>query len=119
MILKRVGVLVACAVLAGCAGANAPQQNTARHGVSFVPDQAGLGVAGSALRIDFGRAPSGVIAALDRELGPGGDLGVAGCPAGIAAQRDWGGMILTFSKEQFIGWRQDGRSAGQVCGTMV
>jgi len=119
MILKRVGVLVACAVLTGCAGVTGSQHSTTRQGVSFVPDQAGLGVAGSALRIDFGRAPSGVIAALNREFGPGRELGVASCPAGIMTQREWSGLILTFTDERFAGWRQAGESAGQICGTAV
>lgn len=122
MISKRVlraGSLVAFVVFAGCTGVNATQNTTARQGASFSPDQAGLAVVGSALRIDFGRAPAGVIAGLDRELGPGRDLGVSGCSTGVAMQRDWDGMILTFTDEQFVGWQQGGRSAGQICATEV
>jgi hypothetical protein len=118
MISKRwrfAATLMACAVLAGCAEVSATQQATGRQGISFTPDQAGLAVTGNALRIDFGRAPAGVIAALDRELGPGRDLGVAGCGADISAQRDWGGLVLTFTSERFVGWRQAGESAGQIC----
>jgi hypothetical protein len=111
----RIGGLALLALLAGCAGVGFERNAVARSSVSFVPDQSGLAVAGSPRRIDFGRAPSGVISVLDRELGTGNALGLAGCPAGIKAQRDWGGLVLTFTDEQFVGWRQAGAQAGLVC----
>ena len=66
-------------------------------------------------RIDFGRAPSGVMAALDREIGPGRAMLVEGCPAGVVAQRAWGDMVLTFTAERFVGWRRGTALAGLVC----
>lgn len=86
-----------------------------RVGVRFVGDAQGLAVPQAGQRVDFGRAPSGVIAALDRELGPGRPLGLSGCPAGVTAQRSWGGLVLTFTDERFVGWREAGGSAGQAC----
>ncbi len=67
------------------------------------------------MRIDFGRSPAGVIRALDRTLGAHRDAGLKGCPKGIAQQLRWGDLVLTFNREQFIGWRQGGKAAGVVC----
>lgn len=87
-----------------------------RPGVRFVPDAGGLGIANSPQRIDFGRAPAGVIAALDRELGPHRVLSLAPCPADVVRQLAWGGLVLTFTAERFAGWRDDADHAGPVCG---
>lgn len=115
--MRLPGRVVALAVvfLAGCGEMEGPERTPSRQGVQFSPDQGGLSVVGTGQRIDFGRAPSGVIAALDRELGTGKDLGTAGCPAGIVTQKDWGGLVLSFSREQFVGWRRVQAQAGQTC----
>ena len=99
-------------VLAGCTAQPAPPRAPS---VEFVPDAGGLGVAPSGLRMDFGRSPRGMIPALDRELGPHRELTLAGCPAGVVRQLAWGGLVLSFSNERFIGWRDGDRAAGSVC----
>ncbi|GKY86489.1 hypothetical protein [Sinisalibacter aestuarii] len=104
------------AMLAGCADGGGDRPMSARTGVTFTPDRNGLAVDGRSQRIDFGRAPSGVITALDRELGRGRDVSLIGCPAAIASQRDWAGLILTFTAERFVGWRTAADRAGQTCG---
>jgi len=101
--------------VAGCAADAPSTDRAARSGVSFTPDQTGLAVEGTGQRIDFGRAPDGVIAALDRELGPGRPLVPDGCPAGVSQQISWGTLVLTFTEERFVGWRQGPAAVGQVC----
>ncbi|RME18165.1 MAG: hypothetical protein D6801_01915 [Alphaproteobacteria bacterium] len=103
-------LFVGALAIGGCAPA--PPADTQ---VAFRPDAGGLAVLPDWQRIDFGRAPSGVIAALDRVLGPGRDLGRAGCPASVARQISWGGLVLAFSDERFIGWREQGAASGTVC----
>jgi len=97
-------------VLAGCAATPA-----ARHGSVFLPDARGLGVAGSQLRVDFGRAPQGVIPAVTRELGRPERLSLDGCPAGIADRLRWKTLELTFTAESFVGWRDAAGQGGEVC----
>ncbi len=107
----RIALLPICVfAMTACANAPAPVA-----GVQFLPDQQGLAVVPGGLRVDFGRAPSGVVAALDRELGPGRALSVAGCPTGVAQQRAWGDLVLTFTGEEFVGWRSGATHAGTVC----
>lgn len=113
--MSRPGAVLLCVALVGCAAPGELADGRARAGAGFSPDANGLAVTGSSLRIDFGRAPSGVIDALDRELGKGRALGVEGCPTGIVRQRDWGGLVLTFTAEQFVGWRGPDGAAGQTC----
>lgn len=93
--------------------------------VHFVPDQGGLLVQPSGMRIDFGRAPSGVISALDRELGKHKVLSLNLCPSVVRDQLQWGDLTLSFSAERFIGWRKApspnvslaDSSSGTVCGS--
>lgn len=114
--MKRAGpAILIAALLSGCGGVTPPGQAGAGTGAQFSPDPGGLAVVGSDQRIDFGRAPSGVIAVLDRELGRGKALGVAGCPANIVDQRAWSGLILAFTAERFVGWRQGAVQAGTAC----
>ncbi len=87
----------------------------ARAGVIFVPDDRGLGVAGSAKRIDFGRAPRGVVPVMTREMGAFRALPLNGCPAGVARHLAWGDLILTFTAERFVGWRKGTARAGRTC----
>lgn len=110
----KAALAVACALLAGCAG-TASDVAPARLGVSFTPDAQGLLVSGTGQRMDFGRSPRGMIPVLERELGAGRALPLAGCAPGIARQLDWDGLILTFSSERFVGWKTAGESAGQTC----
>lgn len=118
--MKRTGLALALGlVVAGCGGADLSEPQTLRSGVTFAPDANGLAVVNSAQRIDFGRAPSGVISVLDRELGKGRTLGLQGCPEGIVRQSEWNGLVLTFSAERFVGWREGGAQAGQVCGVIA
>ncbi len=98
---------LALLVLTACSGGLPVEPS----GVRFTPDAGGLAVYGTDLRIDFGRAPEGVIAALDRELGRGRDM--PGC-AGLA-ERAWGGLTLNFTDERFVGWQEGGASAGRTC----
>lgn len=83
---------------------------------TFVPDAEGLAVSGTSLRVDFGRAPAGVIEPLTRDLGPADPLSLAGCPRTITQRLRWETLELTFTAEQFVGWRQGGDASGQVCG---
>lgn len=83
-----------------------------RKGVDFVPDQSGLAVAGQATRVDFGRAPSGVIAVMDRELGRGRNVTPSGC---ALREMAWGDLTLSFTSERFVGWQQAGAKTGQTC----
>lgn len=117
---KRAYVLALALGLAGC-GATPAALTTAPDptGQSFTPDPRGLAVDGTGLRIDFGRAPGGVIAALDRALGPGEDLGGNGCPAGVTRQIGWGDLVLSFTDERFVGWRRGSQQAGKVCGALA
>ena len=57
-----------------------------------------------------------MIAALERELGPGRALALDGCPADVRQQLAWGDLVLTFTEEQFVGWRGVDGAAGQTCG---
>lgn len=108
----------ACALcvltLIACAPATSPK---VRADVQFVPDARGLAVVPAGMRVDFGRAPSGVIAVLNRELGPGRALPISGCPADVARQIAWGDLVLSFTRETFVGWRNASISAGTVCAT--
>ena len=83
--------------------------------VGLVPDAGGLQPNGTALRIDFGRAEAGVIAAVSRLRGvaPDGRAAVPGC-GDVVAWDD--GLRLFFSVGDVRGWAFQGRSAGVVCG---
>lgn len=105
-------VLAALLLLAGCMSAPPPATPAS---ITLLPDASGLGIAGQSQRIDFRRAPEGVIAALDRELGAHQALTLTNCPTGIVQQLDWQGLVLTFTDEEFVGWRRAGQMAGRVC----
>ncbi len=109
------GVLAAL-LLSGCAVTGAADRVPPNPSPGLVPDRNGLAVVGTGLRIDFDRAPAGVIAALDRLRGAHRPLPLETCPAGILRQYQWGDLILTFTDERFVGWRQAGASAGLICG---
>jgi hypothetical protein len=80
------------------------------------PDAAGIALAGSPLRIDFGRAEAGTVAAMTRLEG-GAPSAVADCGGGVRSLRWPGGLALVFQGGAFLGWSQpDGSSAGLACG---
>ncbi len=83
--------------------------------ITVIPDLKGLAIVGSQQRIDFGRAPEGVIAALNRSYRRAKARPLEGCPADIRQQIAWGELILTFTDEAFVGWRQGNSYAGQIC----
>jgi hypothetical protein len=108
-----VRALAALLLLAACsAGLPVPAPHT---GVRFVGDAQGLAVPEAAKRIDFGRSPKGVIPIMDREMGQGRALSLAGCPAGVVRQQAWGELVLSFTAERFVGWRNGSAAAGQTC----
>jgi hypothetical protein len=80
------------------------------------PDPEGIAVQGSPLRIDFGRAQAGVIAAVARLEGRG-PAATVDCAGGVSALRWDSGLTLHFRGGAFLGWaRPDGTSAGIPCG---
>ncbi len=115
--------LILCLVLAGCGGGGPelnPFAGNKTQGIALETDAGGLSIAGSGgQRIDFGRAPSGVIAVLERELGPGRAQGLTNCPADVRQQIAWGDLVLTFTDERFVGWRGMDGAAGQTCGILA
>lgn len=106
---RTIGALLLCVVAAACTPAHPVST------VTFQPDAGGLGLSENSLRIDFGRAPAGVISILNRELGGHDALTLTGCPNTITDHIRWGDLVLTFTKERFVGWRQGGAFQGQVC----
>lgn len=95
--------------LAGC------QVQTPTPSISLVPDAEGVLVQPYQMRIDFGRSPKGVVPVLDRELGVHKAMPLTKCPAGIARQSKWGSLVLSFTQERFVGWRQGTQTQGLVC----
>ncbi len=111
--MRLIALLFAAFGLGACA---APVMAPSAPAVTLTPDANGLAVAPSGLRIDFDRSPAGVIAVLDRVRGRHVVLSLARCPDDMRQQLRWGDLVLTFTDEGFVGWRQDGRMAGRVCG---
>ncbi|ARE40579.1 hypothetical protein RGUI_2438 [Rhodovulum sp. P5] len=97
-------------LLAGCA-----VDGPVGTGATFIPDDGGLGLTDRDLRIDFGRAPDGVVRALTRERGRPVDLPLSGCPDTITRHLRWGRLDLTFTRDRFVGWRQGEAAAGLIC----
>ncbi len=108
---------LALAACAPSAAGVAPEPGAAARGLT--PDANGLQPAGTALRIDFGRAETGVIDATSQLLGrpPASDVRGAGCPDGADTLVSWNtGLTLAFASGTFVGWRDaEGRSAGAAC----
>ncbi|UWQ14339.1 hypothetical protein K3556_00115 [Aliiroseovarius sp. M344] len=92
-----------------------PSPTQQRSNVAIRPDMAGLQIDPIGKRIDFGRSPKGVLPALDRELGRHEVLSLDGCPASINRQLRWDDLVLTFTQERFVGWRNTSGQQGQVC----
>ena len=112
---RRYAPLVALALLAACSAGTQASRGPAGPAPEFLPDANGLEVAPTGLRIDFSRSPEGVIAALDRALGRHRVLRLTDCPAGVVQQLGWGDLVLSFTGEQFVGWRQGAGAAGLTC----
>lgn len=104
--------VLAVMLLAGCQMAD-PVKPAPK--ITLLPDADGLLVLPDNLRIDFGRAPSGVIPVLDRELGAHKARSLSGCPTNVAAHLQWADLVLVFTTERFVGWRQGMRSQGRTC----
>lgn len=102
-------VLMSAVFLAACA-APAPSAPP----VGLVPDAGGLQPNGTTLRIDFGRAETGVVAAVSRLVGAGPAVrrSVPGC-GDLAVWPD--GLGLVFVEGTFRGWRRDASAAGVTC----
>ncbi len=113
--MRSAALSAALLLAAGACAAPPPSATRPAHEVAFLPDQEGLAVSPTNMRIDFGRSPAGVIATLDRELGPHQVLALEGCPAQVLRHLQWGDLALTFSREQFIGWRQGMLRGGITC----
>jgi hypothetical protein len=81
----------------------------------LVLDPEGLHPAGSALRVDFGRAEAGAVAAVSRLLGTGPveTTAMQECGAGPVKAVSWAnGLTLNFQNGTFLGWvSQQGRGA--------
>ncbi|MCK0140127.1 hypothetical protein [Aliiroseovarius sp. F47248L] len=105
--------LTLLAVLAGLTACVAPTPT--KSVVVVHPDGAGLQVDPVNKRIDFGRSPKGVVPAMDRELGRHSALRLEGCPVGIVQQLQWNDLVLTFTQERFVGWRNGTGRQGQTC----
>lgn len=122
----RLGPAAALLALVATACTAPPTQNAAAirpadgplRGAGVTPDANGLQPNGTSLRIDFGRAQEGVVAAVSRLKGQAPVS--AGVPAGCAtadAEVAWrDGLVLAFRRGTFVGWRDGaGRTAGQAC----
>lgn len=112
----RAVLVVILALSTGACVSNIGTVTPKSGNVQFRPDAAGLAVDPVGKRVDFGRSPKGVIPVLDRELGSHKDLPTSTCPSGITQQKAWGELVLSFSRERFVGWRNDTGRAGRVCG---
>lgn len=91
-------------LLGACA---APAAETRAPGQGLVLDAEGLHPAGSALRVDFGRAEAGTVAAVSKLLGAGPveTAANAECGAGpVKAVRWANGLTLNFQRGTFLGW---------------
>lgn len=81
----------------------------------YTPDAAGIAVDGTDLRVDFGRAEAGAIAAVSGLLGRA-PLAMRDCPGSSARAVEWDGLTLYFRGGAFLGWsRLDGSAAGIFC----
>jgi len=91
-------------------GPTPPAEPEAPPPAGLTPDATGLQPAGSPLRIDFGRAQDGVIAAVTRLLGsaPASRTRNGECGAGLVTAVRWeNGLTLNFLEGDFRGWVVD------------
>lgn len=111
--MSRLAAALALALGACAAPATGPEPAGPAPGL--VLDAAGLRPADSALRVDFGRAEDGTVAAVSKLVGARPvETGVnADCGAGpVKAVRWANGLTLNFRRGTFLGWiSQPGRGA--------
>ncbi|MDH3262867.1 MAG: hypothetical protein OEM24_02590 [Paracoccaceae bacterium] len=114
----RRAALTLALLLGACA---APMASTSAAAPGLVLDAEGLRPAGSALRVDFGRAEDGAIAAVSRLLGAGPveTAANAECGAGpVKAVRWANGLTLNFQRGAFLGWvSETGRGTAAAAST--
>ena len=108
------------AALAGCQPVPDAGSTPYSPGLTVVPVDDGLRIAGSGRAVSFGRAEAGALAALEQVLGPAtGPLPCQVRGDGEGSGRAWrfaGGLEIVFTGPQFTGWRSaDGRTAGIAC----
>ena len=117
--MRLAAALALALLLAACAAPEAPRQAPpALQARGLTPDANGLQPAGTPLRIDFGRAQEGVVAAVSRLLGaePARATRTPGCTAADAEIAWPSGLVLAFRAGTFVGWRDGaGASAGATC----
>ena len=96
-------------------GARAPS-GPASAARGLMPDAEGLQPAGTTLRIDFGRAQDGVIAAVSRLLGeePARVTRTPGCRAADTEIAWPSGLVLAFRAGSFVGWRASSGASPSV-----
>ena len=112
--MTRAAVALALSLM-GCGAATAPGPDPAPSGHVFDAD--GIALVGSPLRIDFGRAEPGAVAAFSRLEGRD-PSGSSDCGGGVRAVSWPGGTTLQFRNGGFLGWSlPDGTSAGVTCPT--
>jgi hypothetical protein len=107
---------LAALLVAGCVAA--PEGGggaTAPRAAGLHLDAQGIQPVGSPLRIDFGRAGEGVVAAVTRLYGTGpvDTLRTPGCGAGPVTEVRWAnGLALSLVGGSFVGWvSEPGRGA--------
>lgn len=115
--------LVSALLLAGCAMPfdGASEQGAAPDADGLFLSSSGLQPAGTPLRIDFGRAQSGVISAVSRLLGapPEGQSANRECGAGPVTVVSYDGLDLLFRNGDFRGWVADGAGLSTGSGLSV
>jgi len=109
--MGRAVLLAAVLMLSACLPSFTP--DNAAPGLSLDAD--GIQPAGSALRVDFGRAQAGVIDTVTRLRGDGPDEIVTNqeCGAGPVTAARWAdGLTLNFLEGGFRGWVLDSDAVG-------
>jgi hypothetical protein len=119
--MRRGAILAAVLAVAGCVAAGPdPARGPAPQGLFL--DGAGIQPAGSPLRVDFGRAEAGTVAAVTKLLGapPAETVAIAECAGGPITEARWAnGLALGFRRGAFVGWHSAegrGRPAGTYAG---
>jgi hypothetical protein len=120
--MMRLLLIVLAAMLAACAGGDAPSQEaappTADPAATDVADEMGLGSDGihaSGQDLSFGVGRDGVVAAVTRELRePTGEEQALECGPGPLDSVTWNGLDLYFADGELAGWYLDAPQPGSV-----
>lgn len=110
--MKPAWALLSAVLVAGCLNGQSPTASPS-GGVGVSKD--GLRPVGSDLRIDFGRAQDGVVAAVTKLQGAGpSQVGTnSECGAGPVSYAQWSnGLTLNFMDGTFLGWTAQPPFAG-------